>query len=80
MQIDINQTVTTAINKAKANPQFSQDLMRYVQYIALSSCRQDKMAELKQILEQGNMKTLLEFGSESIPEFNQRIVAYINEY
>lgn len=80
MQIDINQIVTTAIEKSKKDPQFSQDLMKYVQYITLSSCPNDKSIELKQILQTENMKNLLEFGTKSIPNFNKQIVEYINEY
>lgn len=80
MQIDINQIVTTVIGKSKNDPQFSQDLMKYVQYVAFSSCPDDKTVELKQILQTGNMKNLLEFGTQFVPNFNKQIVEYINKY
>lgn len=80
MQVDINQVVTKAIEKAKENPQFTEDLMKYVQYITLRYCSQDRLPTLKQSLESGNMKDLLEFGTESVPNFNKQIVEYITNY
>ena len=80
MQIDINQIVTRSIEKSKNNPLFTQDLMKYVQYLTLSSCPNDKTIKLKQILQTGNMKNLLEFGTQFIPDFNKQIVEYINGY
>ena len=80
MQTNVNKIVVSAIEKSKREPNFSQDLMNYVQYLSLSSCQQNKLPELKQILEEGNMKELLEFGSQSVPEFEKKIVEYINKY
>lgn len=80
MQINVNQVITTSVEKSKDNPQFTEDLMEYVQYLTLSSCPDDKTAELKQILQRGNMKTLLEFGTQFIPDFNKQIVEYISSY
>lgn len=80
MQINVNQVITTSIKKSKDKPQFIEDLMKYVQYLTLSSCPDDKTAELKQILQRGNMKTLLEFGTQFISDFNKQIVEYINSY
>lgn len=80
MQVNVNQIVTTAVEKSKKDPQFSQDLMKYVQYLTLSSCPKVKIEELKQILQTGNMKTLLEFGTQFISDFNKQIVGYMNSY
>ncbi len=77
---NVNDVVTTAIEKAKDNHQFSQDLIKYVQYILLSSCPKDKTSELKKFLQTGNMKDLLEFGTQYLPDFNKQIVDYINSY
>lgn len=80
MQVNVNQIVTSAVEKAKENLQFAEDLIKYIQYILLSSYPQDKSNQLNQFIETGNMKDLLEFGTQYIPDFNKRIVAYINSY
>lgn len=80
MVYDLNQIVTTAIEKAKVNPLFAQDLMKYVQYLTLSNFSQDKLPELKETLEKGNMKDLLEFGSQTVPEFEKKVAEYVNKY
>lgn len=80
MQIDVNQIVTVAVEKAKGNIQFTEDLMKYTQYLAIKSCPQDRLPILKQILEIGNMKELLEFGTELSPNFNEQISEYITKY
>lgn len=78
MNVDLNQIVEKAIEKAKNNPIFAEDLMKYIQYIVLSNNPQN--IELKNILEAGNMKDLLEFGSKNVSEFENKIVNYINKY
>ena len=80
MQVNVNQIVTTAVEKAKGNPKFTKDLIKYVQYILLSTCPQDKSSQLNQLVETGNMKDLLEFGTQYTPDFNRIIVKYINSY
>lgn len=80
MQVNVNQIVTTAVGKGKENPQFTEDLIKYIQYVLLFSCPQDKSKQLKQFLQTGNMKDLLEFGTYYIPDFNKQIVEYINSY
>lgn len=80
MTLDINQIVTSAIEKSKKDLQFSEDLIKFVQYTALTESPKEKIGELKQILEAGNMKDLLEFCSRSVPIFEQKIVDYISKY
>jgi hypothetical protein len=80
MQIDINQIVSIAVEKAKENLQFAEDLMKYVQYLTIKSCPQDKIPNLKQILEIGNMKELLEFGAKLSSNYNKQIAEYIIKY
>lgn len=66
--------------KAKKDPQFAQDFIKYVKYLSLKHCPDDKTADLNRIFEHGNIHDFMIFTENLIPEFDQKVIKYIKNY
>jgi hypothetical protein len=80
MDNKLNTLLKLYSEKAKQTPQFGEDFIKYVKYLALKNCPDDKTADLNRIFEHGNIHDFMLFSVDLIPEFDQKVINYIKNY
>ncbi|MEK6952077.1 MAG: hypothetical protein AABX29_03610 [Nanoarchaeota archaeon] len=78
--MNINLLVTNAINKAKENPNFYDDLAKFVKLQALESIPKDRTQELQYVLSNKNLHELFKLVTKYSSDFPKQIINYINNY
>lgn len=77
---DFNKIFNKAIDKAKTDQQFANDLASYAKYLALKFCPKDRLPELEIIFKDGTIKDFFDFASKIVPDFGEKILKYAGEY
>lgn len=78
--MDTSDTINNAILKARQDPNFGKDLIKFMKYLAIKDCPDEKLAELNRIIAEKNLQNFFTFSSQNIPDFPKKVVEYINSY
>ncbi len=66
--------------KSRENPDFLPDYLKFLKYLALKYCPEEKIGELKDIFQNQDVNRFVIFLSEFQPNIKQDIADYIDKY
>ena len=72
--------ISKVLQDSLINDEFNSDVINYAKLLVVTSCPKDRVEELKEIINQNNIKSFVKFANNVLPEFNEKLVEYLKSY
>ena len=72
--------ISKVLQDSLINDEFNNDVINYAKLLVVTSCPKDRVEELKEIINQNDIKSFVKFANNVLPEFNKKLVEYLRYY